>query len=138
MQMRSEVDAGHDFIPLAHSVAGHSTTSAANVFLNTATEAQQAHFKHFIFVACFLDSARLALHLWVAIGWDLLVDAPQALASDSMVAKSPEDAQPFADALIANRASWPPDSPISTSRFLARMLCNKRSSHASRFTDTRS
>lgn len=125
-EMKSQVKADHDFILVGHSVSGHSITLAANRFLQTAPEAEKAHFKHFVFIACFLDSARLAPRLWVEapIGEDLWVEAPKDPHHRFYGDMSVEEAQPYADALISNRAQWPPEFGSEYKRILGTyVLC---------------
>ena len=108
--VRTLVHEGNSFVLVGHSVAGHSITIAANDFLATASPPQRALFKHIVFVACFLDAARIGPHLtWASVDrdslWVEVHDAHATFYNDM----SSEQAQPYVDALTANRAQWPPE-----------------------------
>lgn len=108
--MQREADAGNPFVLLGHSVAGLSTTLAANEFLATATPQHKALFVHYVWIACFLNGHRIAPYLtWASTtedgAWIEVKDPHATFYNDMSIA----DAQPYIDALEANVAAWPPE-----------------------------
>jgi hypothetical protein len=107
--IKSEIDAGYDICVVGHSVSGQSCAGALSKYLTTASTAQKASIKHVIFIACFFNAVRACEGLtWYTIDFDTMwadLADPMVFYNDMPA----EAAKPFVDALIDNRAQFPPE-----------------------------